>query len=105
MRIVFLLRKTSISGGVRVVFEYANRLHDRGHDVYVVYPIWNNPIFDVRWKLNIFSLKRIYWAIKSILINLIKPNKVEWFPLKTKLLKVPTFNKKYIPKADIIVAT
>ena len=105
MRIVFLLRKTSISGGVRVVFEYANRLHDRGHDVYVVYPIWDSPIFDVKWKLDIFSLKRIYWAIKLILINLIKSNKVKWFPLRAKLLKVPTFNKNYIPKADIIVAT
>ena len=54
MRIVFLLRKTSISGGVRVVFEYANRLHDRGHDVYVVYPIWDSPIFDVKMETRYF---------------------------------------------------
>lgn len=105
MRIVFLLRKTSISGGVRVVFEYANRLHDRGHDVYVVHPLWNSPISDAKWRPDILGLKRIYWAIKSIFINLIKPNKVKWFPLRAKLLKVPTFNKRYIPKADIIVAT
>jgi len=39
MKITFVLPDVGISGGARVVFEYANRLTERGHNVHIVYPI------------------------------------------------------------------
>lgn len=38
MRISFLLSSLWLSGGVRVVIEYASRLADRGHHIALVYP-------------------------------------------------------------------
>lgn len=105
MKIVFLLRSLGISGGVRVVFEHANRLQKRGHEVHIVYPILPPSFSSQKWKLDFYNLKRLYWKIKFFIINLVRPNRVDWFPLKVKLIKVPTFCEKYIPKADVIVAT
>ena len=39
MKITFILPGIGIAGGIRVVFEYANRLQDRGHEVNIVYPL------------------------------------------------------------------
>lgn len=39
MRITFILSSLRLSGGVRVVIEYANRLAGRGHQVYLVAPL------------------------------------------------------------------
>lgn len=38
MRITFVLPSETTTGGVRVIYEYANRLSGRGHDVTVVVP-------------------------------------------------------------------
>lgn len=38
MKINFILPFIGLSGGVKVVFEYANRLAEEGHDVKVIYP-------------------------------------------------------------------
>src|SRR5207237_124704 len=38
--ITFVLPFLNLTGGVRVVVDFANWLHDRGHAVTIVYPTW-----------------------------------------------------------------
>jgi hypothetical protein len=40
VRIAFVLPFVNLTGGVRMVVDLANWLHDAGHDVTVVYPCW-----------------------------------------------------------------
>ncbi|MCE7699524.1 MAG: glycosyltransferase family 4 protein [Methanobacterium paludis] len=96
MKITFLLHVTEIGGGVRVVFEYANRLTERGHDVTIVYPLIDKK--SIKSKLNSVINMTKY-------ISPFHNHYPKWFDLKAKLLPVPTFKEKYIPDADIIVAT
>ena len=106
MKITFVLPGVGVSGGTRVVFEYANRLMDRGNEVYIVYPIVP-PVFISRSKIKLWGHKVI-----GSLKNLRKGNKVEWFDVKAKLIRVPTLNpnfakivEKWIPNSDAIIAT
>lgn len=95
MKITFLIHAsgTSVGGGVKVVFEYANRLTERGHDVKIIYPLVNS---ESKLK-SIINITRFISPFHDIY--------PKWFNLKATLLPVPTFKEKYIPKADIIVAT
>lgn len=82
-----------MSGGVKVVFEYANRLQDRGHEVLVIYPITPN------------KSKSIVHKLGRSVLNMWNGNHVDWFDLKANLMQVPVLSDRFIPKADIIVAT
>ncbi|MCD1294179.1 glycosyl transferase family 1 [Methanocella sp. CWC-04] len=105
MKITFIIPGIGLSGGARVVFEYANRLIERGHEVTVVYPLLpmlllKEPFFS--------KLKRNLGAIKDIK----KGNKISWFDLKARLVRVPTLHpgnvrivERMIPDADVVVAT
>lgn len=93
MKITFLLPYIGIGGGVKVVFEYANRLTERGHDVTIIYPLINK-----NSKLNsIINITRY--------ISPFHDYYKKYFDLNAKILPVPTLKEKYIPDADIIVAT
>jgi len=99
MKITFILPNVEISGGVKAVFEFANHLIDRCHDVNVVYPITLRPFCIKHWGALLANIIR-----KTIGIQ--KPNRhVEWFDLKANLIKVSTLSEKYRPDADIVVAT
>lgn len=106
MRITFILPGIiSLSGGSRVVFEYANRLTDKGHDVTVVYSllplnIVPGPLVETT-KANLGAIKRIFTG-----------NPIKWFDLKAKLIRVPSLGmstiglvERLIPDADAVVAT
>lgn len=105
MKITFVLPNLSLSGGVRVVFEYANRLQERGHEVSIVYPIIPPFPDDL---LRQFGLKcSISKFLKSR--NLAKVYK---WKTSAKLIRVPTLSPKLkwmferkIPDADVIIAT
>lgn len=100
MRITFILNSIGLSGGTKVVFEYANRLCQRGHEVFIVYPLI--PILsELKW----YNLVRLFNKLKGFIGNLIHGNKVSWFDLKAELVRVPTLSERYIPDSDIIVAT
>jgi len=81
MKITFILPGVGISGGVRVVFEYVNRLQDRGHKVNVTYPLTS-----LRIKPK-FSLRSLAGQALGVIANFKKGNKVGWFDLKAKLNK------------------
>jgi len=93
MRITFILPEIRMSGGVKAVFEFANGLVKLGHDVFIVYPLFPTE----KTKLTTIA--------KKGLINLKQGVKPDWFNLKANLIRVPTLAQRYIPDADIVVAT
>jgi len=107
MKITFVLPTIGVAGGVRAVFEHANRLIKRGHDVYIVYPI-TPPTIVSRSKTRAIMNK-----VVGFLNNLKQGNRVDWFfSVKAKLIRVPTLDpkfvgivKKWVPNSDAIIAT
>jgi len=97
MRIVFVIHGLSVSGGIRVVFEYANQLRLKGHKVAIVAPI--GPIRDV---LASVTFKERFKNRLRVMFS--KPS-VDWFSVKTPIKSVPSLSEKYIPNADAIIAT
>jgi len=98
MRINFILPFKSLSGGIKVVLEYANRLSERGHQVTVVYPI-------LPFRLHDRLLKAAYWRAHGFLANLVRGNRIDWFALRAELRGVPLIIDRFIPDADAVVAT
>lgn len=100
MKIIFILPYTGLCGGVKAVFEFANCLNDRGHQVSVIHPLIplcsGTKGYDIKSQRN-----RIFGTIA----NFIRSKKITWFNLKVELIMTPTLSEKYIPNADIIVAT
>lgn len=100
--VTFLLPHTGKNpvGGYKVVYEYANRLVNRGYKVNVVYPV------TLDYKNS--SLKN---KIKSILIyvyyKIYSPSCRSWFNLNSRVKEVVTLslNYFYVPNSDIYIAT
>lgn len=93
MKITFIAPGIGISGGVKAIFEFANHLRERGHDVSVVYP---------RPRLRWVSIRGV---VGHVLVRMGWGNKVDWFDLKARLTRVPALTEKYIPDGDVVVAT
>lgn len=101
MRINFITSGFGLSGGTKAIFELANNLTTKGHEVFVICSLtpfvfadkWFNP-FNVLTKI-----LRIFKQSRGCQMP------VEWFGVRAKLLCVPSFDEKYIPDADIILAT
>lgn len=100
MKIIFLLPDIKIFGGVRATFELANELVDRRHDVFIVYPLLPG-----RCGCGKLNFKKMLGRIWRLFKNLLSRNRVKWFELKAKLLRVPFLSEKFLPDADVIVAT
>ncbi|TRZ80983.1 glycosyltransferase family 1 protein [bacterium] len=101
MKIIFITSGLGLSGGNKAIFELANCLTDRGHQVFVVCSL--TPfIFQDKW-FNPFN-------VLTKLLRIFKKSKgcgvfVKWFDLKATVLSVPSLREKYIPDADIILST
>jgi len=100
MKITFILPTIGISGGVKAVFEFANYLHIRGHNVSVVYPL-----IPMGSRGKCYNFKNLIYEIMVAIKRLTQGNRVEWFNLKANLIRTPTLSEKFIPDADIVVAT
>lgn len=107
MKITFVLPGTgnSITGGMRVVYEYANRLKEKGHEVNVIYPLVPPINADS-------SLKSLRDQTVGALKNLKKGNKIGWFTLETRLIRTASISPRLVklvqrgvPDADVVVAT
>jgi glycosyltransferase involved in cell wall biosynthesis len=101
MRVTFVLPGIiSLSGGSRVVFEYANRLADMGHEVCVVYSLLPPRVVHGP------AMGEIREDIGA-LRGLFRGNPVTWFDLKAKLVRVPSLDiaERLMPDADAVVAT
>jgi len=132
LRITFILPGIRIGGGVKSTLELVNRLHDKGHEVTVVYP-WTRLLSGSKWynfKTLVvrafesvrdlrdgnrtasmgegpeeFYRRRISDRITRALRGLKNDRRIDWFNLRANLLRVPTLAERYIPKGDVIVAT
>jgi glycosyltransferase involved in cell wall biosynthesis len=93
MRITFVLPFINLTGGIRVLLDYANWLHDAGHETTVVYP---------SWPYQFQYTRRQQWVEFQKHRQL---NGVPWFNLRCRLLRVPLVRTMFLPPADVVLAT
>jgi glycosyltransferase involved in cell wall biosynthesis len=107
MKIIFVLPlyRESPIGGFKVVYEYANHLVRRGHEVTVIYP----------WQLRASAARRSLRATlagrrtsqSSLSVYLAKKPNINWTSIddNVNLVKIPSLEARYMPNADAIFAT
>lgn len=102
MRVVFVLPCSGKDpiGGLKVVYEYANHLSCRGHEVSVVHAAFqriDTPLIEKPRRA------AFYWKLR---LNG-KYTPASWFEVapSVNLLWVPTPHSRSIPDADVVVAT
>ena len=100
MKITFIAPGIGMYGGIRVIFEYANHLCAQGHNVSVIYPL-----IPMRLGAKWYNLRTLLRRGLGFAANIKQGVHVNWFDLKANLIRVPSFAERYIPNADIIVAT
>jgi glycosyltransferase involved in cell wall biosynthesis len=104
MRITFLMPgyMWGPSGGYRVVYEYANQLVARGHQVAVVHPrhLRFTPLAQPTLR------QRLRKARLTLLESVSRP-RINWHPIdkRVRLLYVPGLNERHIPDSDVLFAT
>ncbi|MFN3659624.1 MAG: glycosyltransferase family 4 protein, partial [Brevinematales bacterium] len=89
------------SGGFRVVYEYANHLVKKGHKVYVIHPYRLMPLPKKSFH-PLHLLKKIQRYSLSHFHGPIRWQKID---KRVHLLYIPEPIEKFIPDADVIVAT
>lgn len=85
-----------------MIFEYANRLKAKGHEVKIFMPI-----VPYLFSKN-YTNPRDYWNwIKNLIRNMKYKNKtsVGWFDLNVPIQKISKINNKKLPEADVVIAT
>jgi len=104
VKIVFLLPGTGENpvGGFKIVYQYADGLAGRGHEVSVVHPSFigsASTSFATRFRRHLLSY------MKQKLAGSWRPDAWFTFSNNVRLLWTPAFNPIFIPKADVYVAT
>ncbi len=95
MKINIIIPFTSLTGGIRVIFLYANYLYKKGYDV-VCYV----PKISYRFDMNNWRL------FKNIVKNTFFYKKfANWFDNDFKIISVPIISNYFIRDADIVIAT
>lgn len=95
MKINFLLPHIRLSGGVKALLEYANRLKKGGHDVRVLVPS-KVP----KWYQWLDKLEKRKNGLQRL-----DPEVVEWMDNKLAIEMFPEPGERYLPNADILVAS
>jgi glycosyltransferase involved in cell wall biosynthesis len=88
-------------GGLRIIYEYANRLSRKNWHVTIVHPA---RVISEKDLPIVTKIRRFLGFYKNWLLGTFLPKK--WFPIdsRVKILWVRDLNEKYIPKADFIIA-
>lgn len=94
VRITFVIPFINLTGGIRVVLDYANSLHDAGHGVTVVYPCWP-------YRFGLTRRQQVREWQRHVGTEV----RVPWRGLRCRLLRVPTICSSFLPPADLVVAT
>jgi glycosyltransferase involved in cell wall biosynthesis len=89
-------------GGFKVVYEYANRLTERGHSVTVIHPFFlsEGPVSRIK------SMKVAANYFRHLLLGTVKPP-WHWFKIcpGVRMKLTPNLKQIWIPDADAVVAT
>lgn len=111
MKITFVLPFVNLTGGIKILFEHANRLVERGHHVSIIYPgiLFHGEDYATintspKWRLFEAPFRRLkYWFY----VELMRKTEADWFPVdrRVRLIRTPDLSAKYIPAADIVIAT
>ena len=102
MKISFIVPEIVRSGGMRVIFEYANRLCIKGHEVTLYTPII--PFNPYKGKANYkFYKYRVKYGLKYFMSKSILPEDI--FPYRFKIKYVPSVNNFFIPDGNAVIAT
>lgn len=107
MKVNFLLPGLGLSGGNRIVFEYANRLSDRGHNVTIIFPL-----VPTRMAEPLSAYRPRVTQVFGTVSRLLTRGVVDWFDLDVSVRCIPTLGpaiiglfQSRIPDADVTVAT
>jgi glycosyltransferase involved in cell wall biosynthesis len=100
MKITFVLHTLGLSGGVKAVFEFANLLKARRHDVTVACSMaplrigakWNHP-------------RKLANEVIARIKENTGPRQVNWMKVDVDVKYVPFISNSFMPDADIVVAT
>ena len=95
MKISFLIPHIRISGGIKALLEYANRLQNLNHEVQIYLP--TN-------KLKWYQLARKRNQSQSV-VHSICSNSIDWFTNHVPINEVSSFNERNLPDSDILVAS
>jgi len=102
MKINFIVPEIVRSGGMRVIFEYANNLLTRGHEVILFTPFVPFNIYKSMFVPHYLKY-RVKYALKYISgRKLISDN---MFERNFKIKYVPSISNRFLPEADAVVAT
>jgi glycosyltransferase involved in cell wall biosynthesis len=102
MKIVFVVPEISKTGGMRIIFEYANRLTQDGYEVTIVSPIV--PFNAFMGQRSLYYLKyRIKYALRFLAGKIEKPEK--FFKIDFKIKYIPYPSKNFFSEADVYIAT
>jgi glycosyltransferase involved in cell wall biosynthesis len=94
MRITLVIPFVNLTGGIRLLLDYANWLHDAGHLVTVVYPLWPYR-YHLRRREQFQEFRKHLWTSPTI----------DWFNLRCRLLRVPFIANRFVPRGDLVLAT
>mgnify|MGYP005623180101 FL=1 len=95
MNINFLLPHIRLSGGVKALLEYANRLNQMDHEVRVFVPRKRPKWYQLRDK----------WAMRKHGLQSLLPEVVEWMDNNIAIEIFPESRGGYLPDSDILVAS
>lgn len=111
LNITFILPFVNLTGGIKILFEHANRLVERGHRVTIVYPgvLFHSDDYAIindswRWRYIDAPLRLLkYWFFVSVL----RKTDADWFPIDRRVIlkRTPDLSAHSIPDADIVIAT
>jgi len=77
-----------------MMLEFANAMHDAGHAVTVVYPLWP-------YRFHFTARERR----QELRRELSRRPGVDWFDVRCRIARVPWIADAFLPRADVIVAT
>lgn len=100
MRISFIIPFINWTGGIRIVFEYAERLYKRDHDVVLYFPL-----FPYLFSDRLHTLRGLRRWIGDLVLNLRRRNHQNWFHLSAPLMMVPWISDRFIRDGDAVIAT
>lgn len=94
MRITIVLPFLHLTGGIRIMLQHANWLHDAGHLVTVAVP---------RWPYRFHFTRRQQWH--EFTDGLRNRGGPAWMEVRPPVVRPPLILSRFMPRADVIVAT